>query len=392
MTAALGRQSPEPIAIEKRTTLDLLVQEATRQLDICNACRYCEGLCAVFPALERRTLLEQGDISQLANLCHDCRACYDGCMYAHPHEFDLDVPKVLSAVRVADYDRYVWPPQPPKILSGWSGVILSGLLSVTIMLVAAVSNVGWSGLVYSNAAVARSPYQVIPYWALLLIMIAAGLYAVAVSAFAARKYWREVGGAAGRVSPGPIAKAVWYAATLRYLRGGGADCYYPQDDKPSPKRRALHAMVAHGFGLCLVSTVAAGIEQDLLKIEPPYPWFSVPVISGVVGGIGLVLGCIGLLILKARSSKVTGFAEMTIKDYGLLSALAFLGVSGMATLLVRDTPAFGIVLLIHLAAVAESFALAPYSKFVHVVFRFAALVRDNLEIAEEKRRAPLRDS
>jgi citrate/tricarballylate utilization protein len=48
-------------------------------------------------------------------------------------------------------------------------------------------------------------------------------------------------------------------------------------------------------------------------------------------------------------------------------------------LLTRDTAAFGIILLIHLAAVILSFASAPYSKFVHVVFRFAALIRDNAE-------------
>ncbi|MGV3656121.1 MAG: tricarballylate utilization protein TcuB, partial [Noviherbaspirillum sp.] len=29
-------------------------QEVNRQLQICNACRYCEGFCAVFPAMTRR--------------------------------------------------------------------------------------------------------------------------------------------------------------------------------------------------------------------------------------------------------------------------------------------------------------------------------------------------
>ena len=28
--------------------------EANRMLQICNACRYCEGFCAVFPAMTRR--------------------------------------------------------------------------------------------------------------------------------------------------------------------------------------------------------------------------------------------------------------------------------------------------------------------------------------------------
>ena len=108
--------SPE-VAPEGRTSLHLLVAEATRQLDICNACRYCEGLCAVFPALERRTVLDGGDISQLANLCHDCRACYDVCMYSPPHEFGINVPKALSDVRLTDYRRLVWPRRVPTLLA-----------------------------------------------------------------------------------------------------------------------------------------------------------------------------------------------------------------------------------------------------------------------------------
>jgi citrate/tricarballylate utilization protein len=102
MSVTSSAATPSP---EGRTRLSLLVDEATRQLDICNACRYCEGLCAVFPALSRRTVLSAGDVSQLANLCHDCRACYDACMYTAPHEFDLNVPAVLTEVQLADYQR-----------------------------------------------------------------------------------------------------------------------------------------------------------------------------------------------------------------------------------------------------------------------------------------------
>ena len=366
-------------SIENRASLPLLVNDATRQLDICNACRYCEGLCAVFPALERRTVLSDGDVSQLANLCHDCRACFDACMYSPPHEFDLDLPKALSAVRVADYDRHVWPVRVPRLLSGWSGVAIGGVVSVVIVLILAVAHAGWGGLVRD----ARGPYALVPYPALVTLMALAALYSVVIMALAARSYWKSTatGAAPGRVTVRAVAQAVWYAATLRYLRGGGVECYYPEDEQPSSGRRHLHGMVAYGFGLCLVSTIAAGIEQDIAGIAPPYPWLSVPVISGTVGGIGLVVGCLGLLGLKARSSKVTSFTQMTIKDYGLLASLAFLALSGLAVLLTRGTPAYGIILLVHLAALVESFAMAPYSKFIHVVFRFSALVRDNLERA-----------
>lgn len=94
----------------------------------------------------------------------------------------------------------------------------------------------------------------------------------------------------------------------------------------------------------------------------------------------MLVGCVGLLLLKARATQVSSVSDMTIKDYGLISALAFLALSGLATFLVRSTPAFGPVFLVHMAAVMVSFGTAPYSKFVHLVYRFFALVRDNVEI------------
>src|ERR1700728_4851590 len=149
-------ESLQPIAahpsIDDRIPLPLLVTEATRQLDICNACRYCEGLCAVFPALSRRTVLDAGDISQLANLCHDCRACYDACMYTAPHEFDLNIPAVLTAARLEDYRGYVWPARVPRLLRGWTGIFAGAVLSAALMVGIAAVNAGWAAIVRTRDA------------------------------------------------------------------------------------------------------------------------------------------------------------------------------------------------------------------------------------------------
>jgi len=363
-----------------RTGLNLLVEEATRQFAVCNSCRYCEGLCAVFPALERRTVLEAADVSQLSNLCHDCRACYDACMYTAPHEFAINLPVALTAVRLEDYRRFVWPVKVPRLLAGRTGVF-SGAIAVAALLVGiAVSNVGWSGLVASHET-AASPYQLVPYGVLVGLMAAALLFSVIVGIDAWRRYWGATAHAASAPHSGSIGRAVWDALILRYLRGGGGKCFYPEDNQPSGARRGLHLLVVGGFGLCVVSTIAAAIQQDIAGEQPPYPWLSVPVISGTIGGIGLLVGCAGLLMLKARSSGVTSVAQMTVKDYGLLTALTFLALSGLAVLLTRSTAAFGIVLLIHLAAVILAFASAPYSKLIHAVFRLAALIRDHAERA-----------
>lgn len=375
---------PEVPGPGDRTALPLVFEEAGRQLAICNACRYCEGLCAVFPALERRTVFEDGDISQIANLCHDCRACFDACMYSEPHEFELNIPKALSAVRAQDYRRYVWPRRVPRLLRGWAGVFSAGVIASLVVVAISVAHVGWSGLLIENEG-PHSPYDLIPSDLTLMIIFAPFVYSAAVLIAACRTYWREVGGTPGGGTGHAVRYAVWYALTMRYLRGGGEECYYPEDEKPSAGRRHLHSMVMYGFGLCVVSTSAAAFLQHGFGIHPPYDPVSVPVITGTVGGIGLVVGCAGLLLLKARSSNVTNFSQMTIKDYGFLVGLEFLALSGLVTLFVRHTPAFGVVYLVHLASVVLSFGMAPYSKFVHLVYRFLAVVRDNLEREAEAR-------
>ena len=85
------------------------MQDARRAMEVCNACRYCEGFCAVFPAMELRRDFAEGDLNYLANLCHSCRACYYACQYAPPHEFGINVPRVLAEVRAESYAKYAWP-------------------------------------------------------------------------------------------------------------------------------------------------------------------------------------------------------------------------------------------------------------------------------------------
>ena len=84
-------------------------QEVARVMQICNACRYCEGFCAVFPAMTRRRHFNEGDVGYLSNLCHNCGACYHACQYAPPHEFGVNVPQAFAAARNDSYAAYAWP-------------------------------------------------------------------------------------------------------------------------------------------------------------------------------------------------------------------------------------------------------------------------------------------
>ena len=85
------------------------IHEARRQVEICNACRFCEGYCAVFPAITRQRAFASADITQLANLCHNCRGCYYACQYTEPHEFDLNIPHALARVRQDSWHEFAFP-------------------------------------------------------------------------------------------------------------------------------------------------------------------------------------------------------------------------------------------------------------------------------------------
>jgi citrate/tricarballylate utilization protein len=360
------------------SVFDDLFAEAERQLRICDACRFCEGYCAVFPALERVDVLvglTRGDVEHLANLCHDCRDCFYACMYAPPHEFAVNPPAVFTEIRQATYATHAWRPPLPGRLRGSGARAVGLVVAVAAVVVFTVLSEGIGALWRSR----ETPYRLVAYPALLALTALPAVWGAGVMLAGAARYWRETNGRLRTLmNPRALGRAGVAAVRLRYLRGGGAECSYP-DEAPSPIRRRLHTAVFLGFAACFAATVAAAVEQDLLGLSPPYPVLSVPVLLGVAGGAAMLVGCTGLAVLKGRVDPAPASAESTTMDYALLVALDALAGTGLLTLLLRTTALFGPVLTVHLATVVACFAVAPYTKFVHAVYRFLALVCDAAE-------------
>ncbi|HVB04758.1 MAG TPA: tricarballylate utilization 4Fe-4S protein TcuB [Acidimicrobiales bacterium] len=352
--------------------------EARRQLDICNACRFCEGYCAVYPALERRINLTDGDLTQLANLCHDCRACYYACMYAPPHEFALNPPRLLAELRRESFSELI-----PLARLGGRGRPLAVVVAVTAALVGVLAGSGRFGALTASHPSAASPYSLVPFAALDALGIASALVALLVFALGARNYLRHVGPPPPGARPlAALARAAHDALTLRWLRSAGVECTYPSAEG-SPARRRAHGLLAGGFVLALAATVVAAIDEDLLSSPPPYGLLQAPVVLGFLGGVAMLAGGLALLALKRRADPAPADAPTLAADHALLGTLLVLALTGLATLLARRSPAYGVLLAVHLDAVFSAFVLAPFSKFAHVVYRFAALVRDEEERALE---------
>ncbi|RYY93819.1 MAG: tricarballylate utilization protein TcuB, partial [Comamonadaceae bacterium] len=127
--------------------------EVGRQMQICNACRYCEGFCAVFPAMTRRLEFGKADIHYLANLCHNCGACLHACQYAPPHAFAVNVPKAMAEVRGQTYADYAWPPALGRLYqrNGLTlSVALAAGLALFLMLAVAMNGSLWGGGLQGN--------------------------------------------------------------------------------------------------------------------------------------------------------------------------------------------------------------------------------------------------
>jgi citrate/tricarballylate utilization protein len=164
------------------------------------------------------------------------------------------------------------------------------------------------------------------------------------------------------------------AASLRYLDGGGIGCYN-HDERPNDRRRFYHHLTFYGFALCFASTCVATLYHYLLAREAPYPWWDLPVVLGTVGGIGLIFGPLGLMIAKLRRDPVMADERSHGMGVAFIVMLLLTSLTGLALLVLRTTAAMPLLLALHLGVVFALFITLPYGKFVHGLYRFAALVR-----------------
>ncbi|MDH1332876.1 tricarballylate utilization 4Fe-4S protein TcuB [Comamonas thiooxydans] len=358
--------------------------EVARVMQICNACRYCEGFCAVFPAMTRRLEFGKADVHYLANLCHNCGACLHACQYAPPHEFGINIPKAMAEVRGQTYADYAWPPAMGKLYQK-NGLTLSlalvaGLFLFLALAVAAQGGLGqlWNGNLGNNF------YNLFPHNLLVGIFAPVFLFVVFALSMGVRRFWKDVKPATSNVDvSGPAAaEATHDVLRLKYLDGGHGDGCHNEDDEYTLKRRRFHHLTFYGFMLCFAATGLATVYHYVFDLPAPYELPSLPKILGALGGVSLMIGTAGLWMLNRARHPLHGDTKQKPMDLGFIALLFLVAASGLALWLGRATPALALLLCLHLGAVIALFATLPYGKFAHGVFRTAALLRHNTEKRE----------
>jgi citrate/tricarballylate utilization protein len=346
--------------------------DAARQLQICNACRYCEGFCAVFPAMTRRLEFAVADTHFLANLCHNCGACLHACQYAPPHEFAVNIPRVMAKVRQQSHVRYAWPGALAGIYQR-NGVGL--VLALTLLLA-----MGLRALMHPTAAGANF-YDGLPHQTLVAMFAPVFLLALLAIGIAVKRYGQDMRrvttGVAGQLKS--AGQATHDAMTLRYLDGGHGDGCNNADDAFSHARRHAHHLTFYGFVLCFASTSVATLMHYLWGWSAPYDLPSLPKLLGVLGGVMLCLGTAAQWVLKMRRHPLQGDPTQNSADHGLMVLLFVIAASGLALWMARGLACMPWALALHLGAVMTLFVTAPYGKMVHGFFRWMALNRHAVE-------------
>lgn len=356
-----------------------LLKRVEFNMQVCNACRYCESFCAVFPAMERRLTFSEPDLHYLANLCHGCSSCFYACQFAPPHEFDVNLPRYLAELRGVTYRNHAWPRALGSLFER-NGVVVSLVTAVAFALFLLATFIFQDPAIVLSAHVGEGAfYEVIPHGVMVWTFGLVALYVLAAFIIGFTRFWRSMGeGISDFFHPVALGRAVWDVLQLKYLDGGGPGCTYP-GERPERSRRWFHHFTFYGFMLCFAATCVATVYHYAFSWEAPYGFSSLPVLLGTAGGIGLIIGPAGLLWLKGRQDPAIAAAAQRGMDAGFLVLLVLTSATGLALLFLRETPAMGTLLAVHLGIVLALFATLPYGKFVHGIYRFAALVRYALE-------------
>jgi len=352
--------------------------EVARQLGICNACRYCEAYCAVFPAMTRRLAFGKADVHYLANLCHHCGACLHACQYAPPHEFAVALPRALARVRAQTWAEYAWPPALGALYRR-NGLFVALALAVALggFLAAAASLHGtlWGGQPGGDF------YRVFPHGLMVSVFAPVFVFALFALAMGVRRFLAVVGPATGSIGAAPAARAeaAGAALTLRYLDGGHGEGCPEADDAPTHARRRFHHLVFYGFALCFAATACGTIYHYALGWSAPYDLPSLPKLLGAVGGVAMVAGTAGLWVLHGRRHPLHGDPAQSGMDLGFIALLFLVAASGLVLWGGRATAAMPLLLCGHLGAVLALFVTLPYGRFAHGAYRAAALLRYAVE-------------
>jgi len=345
----------------------------------CFQCATCSVVCKLspeenpFPRKEmiwaqwglRDKLMKDPDVW----MCYNCNDCSVHCpREAKPGE-------VLAAVRNYSFMDYAFPKFMGKALSQAKYLpLLFGFPIILLLLVLGTSDLPDGPILFREFL----PYVYVDAAAAIFTVLVLTAIIVGVRRFWANLKEGSPGTQAGSVSMVEFVKSSILPVVIRVLKQEKfADC------EANSIRYYGHLGIFYGFMLCFITTsIVAGciwLEMVFPQWEdfllPPWSLFSVVKVLGNAGGLAIVAGC--TIVLYNRYANKEKAGAFTYQDALFTWVVLLVAITGLVTQFARMTDIALVAYLvygIHLVLVFFLLAYLPYSKFMHMVFRFVALV------------------
>jgi len=136
----------------------------------------------------------------------------------------------------------------------------------------------------------------------------------------------------------------------------------------------ISKIFGHGR-LCFASTSVAALYHVVFSWRAPYGYASLPVLLGTLGGAGLLIGPAGLFAVRRRRDPALADPGQDGLDTAFILMLFMTSATGLLLLALRGQPSMTLLLVVHLGFVLGLFLTLPYGKFVHGLYRTAALLK-----------------
>lgn len=363
-----------------------IMENGGETLKKCFQCGNCSVVCEISPDTEpfprkemiwaqwglKDRLLSDGDVW----LCHQCNDCSTHCPRgARPGD-------VMAAVRNLCFYQYSTSPVMAMLMA--KPVYLAILLLAPALAMLSFVNIG-----AQKGFMDIKPMQYVnmmPETAIDLAFIPAILFSMGAAYFSVKTFWRAL----NKKTPahGSVIIAVVQAAVGVLLHEKLRKC------GANAPRATSHLLTMYGF-IALMATTAMvamlywanflgviGFEYHQIGLSHP-----ARLVVKLVGNIGALMAVTGVtLIIMRRYGADKDKAGVTVYyDSHFIFILYITIITGILAELFRvaDVAVLGFgVYYIHLVFVFALLVYAPFSKFSHLLYRFAALVHAKMTARE----------
>ncbi len=261
------------------------IGEARRQVEICNACRYCEGYCAVFPAMYAAARSSPTATSRSSpTSATTAAAATTPASTPQPHEFALNLPRALAEVRARKLGALRLARRARRRRSSGAASALGRGAGRW-----AWRSCSWRIARASPAGGGAGFYAYLSHGAMVAIFAPAFLFPLA-----RHRHRPAPLLARGRRRAGALADLRDATRSPRRLdcatcpAGRGRAATSRRATATRMARRHAHQAVIWGFLLCFAATTSGTVLHYGFGMEAPYGLLSLPKLLGVPGGMLLV--------------------------------------------------------------------------------------------------------